>query len=130
MLILFIQFMYINFPPILKITKSDLFCKKIWPPYKITPSESVPFQRYCCKYNIFFTGRSLFTSNRKVDTLFRTHIHWFATVDLTRFSFSSLIYTNIKIFFEVYQQTLVSWLGKIFLLPNYWPCRSVLRWCP
>ena len=29
---------------------------------------------------IFFTGRSLFTSDGKVDTLFRTHIHWFATV--------------------------------------------------
>ena len=41
----------------------------------------------CCKCYIF-TGRSLFTSNRKVDTWFLTHIQWFATVVLTRFSFS------------------------------------------
>ena len=29
---------------------------------------------------IFFIGRSLFTSDRKVDTWFRTLVHWFATV--------------------------------------------------
>ena len=51
----------------------------------------------CCKY-IFFTGRSLSTSDRKVDTCFRTvHVHWFpiSTVVLKQFSFSSVI--NISI---------------------------------
>ena len=55
---------------------------------------------------IFFTGRSLFTSDRKVYPWFRTHVHWFATVVLTLFSFSSLIHMDIKMFIKVYQQTL------------------------
>ena len=54
----------------------------------------------CCKYKIF-TGRSLFTSDRKVDMWFRTHVRWFAIVVLTRFSFSSLIYMNINMFLKV-----------------------------
>ena len=44
----------------------------------------------CCKYNIF-GGTSLFTNDKKVHKWFRTHVHWFATVVLTRFSFSLLI---------------------------------------
>ena len=40
-------------------------------------------------YTIFFPGRSLFTSDRKVNTWFCTHVHWFATIVLTRFLFSS-----------------------------------------
>ena len=51
----------------------------------------------CCKNNIF-TCRSLFTNDRKVDTWFCTQVHWFATVVLTRFLFSSLILMNIKMF--------------------------------
>ena len=32
---------------------------------------------------IFFSGWSLFTSDRKVDTLHRTHENWFDTVFIT-----------------------------------------------
>ena len=82
----------------------------------------------CWKYN-FFSGRSLFTSDRKVDTWFRPHVHWFALVVLIQFSFSSLIYIDIKrVFLKSIPVNIVSWLGKIILMPNYWPSRSRVRW--
>ena len=78
--------------------QSPIYFVKIWPPdffamnfslrcidfYKISPSKSVPFQRWChwifVVNTIFFTSRSFFTSDGKVDTWFHTHLHCFATV--------------------------------------------------
>ena len=54
----------------------------------------------CCKYNIFLLV-CLY-----LQAIERYTRDWFATVVLTQFSFSSLIYIDIKMFLKVYQQTL------------------------
>ena len=43
------------------------------------------------------------------------------------FSFSSLIYINIKMLQSI-PANIASWSGKTILMPNFWPSRSVLRW--
>ena len=72
----------------------------------------------CCKY-IFFLN----ASDRKVYVWFCSHVYRLATVVLTRFSFSTLIYK-----FNSLPANIVNWLGKTILMPNYWPSRSGLRW--
>ena len=68
------------------------------------------------------------TSNRKVDTCFRTHVHWIATVVLTQFSFFNVKLYRYQNISKSIPATIVSRLGKTILMPNYWPSRSVLRW--
>ena len=76
-----------------------------------------------CKYNIF-TGRALFTSDRKVDTWFRTHVHCrFDTVFI--FVINLYKYQNV---FKSIPANIVSWLGKTILMSHYWPSQSVLWW--
>ena len=93
-----------------KIRPPDFLCNEfLIKMYRLLQNytlKSVPFQRewIFVVNTIFFTGRSLFTSDRKVDTLFHGHVHWFATIVLKQFSLSLLIFIDIKMFLKVYQQ--------------------------
>ena len=108
-----------------KIAKSDLCCKSSsswfvmqWIPHKDVWSFTKSHLRnlYPLKDNEYLlpiqyfllvhVGPYSFTSDRKVDTWFRTHVHWIATVIWTRFSFSSIIYISIKKFLKVHHQPL------------------------
>ena len=105
-----------------KIPKSDWFCKNwlsdflcygfliemhgLLQNYTFEICTLSKIMNICCK-----TGWSLFTSDKKEDTWFRTHLHWFATVVLTWFLFSSLIYINIKCLKSI-PPNIVSCVGK------------------
>ena len=74
----------------------------------------------CYKYNSW----SLFTSDRKVDTWFRTGL-------LLSFDKVFIFIVNLYKYQNVFKSILannVSWLGKTILMPNYWPSPSGLRW--
>ena len=90
---------------------------------KLTPSKSVPFQRkWTFVVNtIFFTGMSLFTSDKKVHTWLRTHVHWFATVVLTQFSFSSLMVTYIhkRVILIVFAVSIKFWKEECTKIVNF-----------
>ena len=58
---------------------------------------------------IFFTGKSIFTSDRKVDTWFCTHVHWFNTVVLTVFIFIVNLYKYQNVLKSI-PSNIVSWL--------------------
>ena len=92
-----------------KIRLPDFLCNefllKMYRLLQITPSKYEPLSKItttCFRY-IFFTWRSLFTIDRKVDMWFRTHVRWFATVVSTVFIFIVDLYKYQLL--KVYQQT-------------------------
>ena len=111
----------INF---VKIRSPDFFTKKkkIIKTYRLSQNytfEILPFQRQCISEvnKLFFTGLSLFTSERKVNRGFRIYVHWFGIVVLTRIEVTSLIFINIKMFLNVNHKTLKVYYEKQL----WWP---------
>ena len=69
----------------------------------------------------FFNGRSLFTIDWKVDTPFRTHVHWFAILSFWHdFHFHR--------WFIWISKCLLKFTSKHCNLIRLWPSRSILRW--
>ena len=110
---------YINLSPIYLLTDffEKTFQSKCPDLQKLHVRNTYPFKDNACVVNI---NRELFywlindyktflnSSIRKVKKGFPHPIQWFDIVDWTHISFSSLIiqYTNIKMFENVYRQTL------------------------
>ena len=79
---------------------------------------------HICYKSIFFTGRSLFTRDRKVDT-------WPYPRTLVCYSRFHIFIVNLYKYQNVFKSipaNIVNGLWKTILMPNYYPSRSVLRW--
>ena len=69
------------------------------------------------KINVILIVENCFTRNG--NRWFHSPVHCFAIVILHRNLFSALIYIDIKMFYNIYHQTLKSDLKTIYM-PNYW----------